>query len=529
MTRLFVTLYILISITAFGFLFGINPAINMSLTGVSADLNFKNFRGTVFLLDQYLQESISKEKALAELNLLFGYEVNLIHEDNSELNDKEKAIIKKYGAIEKSIEKNFSNTGYTFLPSNVETSYLWRLQQEPTEAEINHDIAIGTVKLIEQYLAPYPLPLWPEKLALLAPQFGLPTWLIDINHDEVVKLDKNQQQQLNQQLLVSVRLSEREEMFYYRLKGSPYILKAIPVSEPEFIYWLLPIVSIILAGLLALTIYIWIYPLWKYLFGLKKACISFGKGNFSARATTGKFSPINHISVIFNSMAEQVQALIASHKELTNAVSHELRTPLASMRFSLEMLSSTDNNDDRQRYINEISVDIEELDSLVSELLTYARFERSQPDFTPEKTAVLPWISQQINRAQKLSKTKNITLSTHDIDSDSEYLFEEKLMSRALSNLLQNALKYADQSIAVSIMLIESNLKIIVDDDGPGIPPEKRTDIFSPFNRADESRDRKTGGFGIGLAIVKQVIDWHHGNIAIEDSPTGGARFIIIL
>jgi signal transduction histidine kinase len=101
---------------------------------------------------------------------------------------------------------------------------------------------------------------------------------------------------------------------------------------------------------------------------------------------------------------------------------------------------------------------------------------------------------------------------------------EQPLLMRAVSNLLQNA----QREIAISVTRLPGDrIEIVVEDDGPGIPRDARERVFEPSQWLDRSRDRNTGGFGLGLSIVRQAIALHQGSVTIEDSALGGARFVI--
>ena len=100
-------------------------------------------------------------------------------------------------------------------------------------------------------------------------------------------------------------------------------------------------------------------------------------------------------------------------------------------------------------------------------------------------------------------------------------------MPYAVTNLLRNALKYTTSQIVVSAEVVDDYIRIHVDDDGIGIPPEERQRVFFAFTRLDRSRDRATGGYGLGLAIVRLVLEQHGGTASAEESPLGGARFTI--
>ncbi len=102
-------------------------------------------------------------------------------------------------------------------------------------------------------------------------------------------------------------------------------------------------------------------------------------------------------------------------------------------------------------------------------------------------------------------------------------------LERAIQNLLVNAKRYAKHQVLLSLKSNDGEVEITVDDDGCGIPPEQHEAILQPFVRLDESRSKGRGGFGLGLAIVSRIVSWHQGQIAIDASPLGGARFSIRL
>ena len=106
---------------------------------------------------------------------------------------------------------------------------------------------------------------------------------------------------------------------------------------------------------------------------------------------------------------------------------------------------------------------------------------------------------------------------------------EERYLHRVLQNLVTNALRYARSSIVMRVQESEGRVLIYVDDDGPGIPEHERERVFKPFARLDKSRHRASGGYGLGLSIVKRIVDWHGGEIRVEESPAGGARFTVEL
>jgi len=226
-------------------------------------------------------------------------------------------------------------------------------------------------------------------------------------------------------------------------------------------------------------------------------------------------------------MAERTQNSIRSQKELTSAVSHELRTPVTRMRFALEMLEDTKDENERKRYQSDINGDIDELDELLVELLSYARFDQASTELNLKQEKLIPWMATSMNKLMPLAKDKNLSYRVEGIEANESSLFEPKLLRRVLDNLVQNAIRYANHNIEVTLCKDNKNYLIIVDDDGSGIEEQQRQKVFEAFSRIDPSRHKSTGGFGLGLAISDKIIKAHQGHISIKTSKLGGAKFVV--
>jgi len=318
------------------------------------------------------------------------------------------------------------------------------------------------------------------------------------------------------------------ETLFKRIGGSDSVLSIGPIgsSRPglstEFI------LTAVFYTCLAFAILLWIWPLWKNIRILSRATRHFGQGDFDARAMVQEKSAIAPLAHTFNSMADRIQRLIDSHKELTHAVSHDLRTPLARMRFGIDMLEAGSEQADRERYMESMRADVDELETLINEMLTYAKFDRDAPDLSMKTTNLNEWLKKVTDDLQPLSQEKSIHC---DLEmSEQLHLFiEPAYMARAVANLVTNALRYASTQVRVSSSASNDWLCIAVDDDGPGVPEQDRKRIFEAFKKQDSTRDRKYGGFGLGLSIVSRIVQWHGGHVDVTESQLGGARFQIHL
>jgi two-component system sensor histidine kinase RstB len=296
-----------------------------------------------------------------------------------------------------------------------------------------------------------------------------------------------------------------------------------PQVKPKILY-MFSLYYLLFGLFLLIPIVMWLIPAWRSMITLNNAALLFGQGRFETRAKLIRFSHLNHLSNTFNTMAEKIQRLITSHKNLTNAVSHELRTPIARIEFNLELLRNTANNDYQLKQLDHIEFSLNELNSLVTEMLAHARFDRETPKLTFERVELKHWVKQELQLWQESHPEIEIILTEN---ACCNAIIERFYMSRVLSNLIRNAIAYGRTCIHVSYRQTAKGWQICIDDDGDGVPLLARDKVFDPFYREDESRNRQTGGTGLGLAIVKQIMEWHGGVACVDASVLGGARFIL--
>jgi two-component system sensor kinase ParS len=226
-------------------------------------------------------------------------------------------------------------------------------------------------------------------------------------------------------------------------------------------------------------------------------------------------------------MSDRISALVGNQRDLTNAVSHELRTPIARLSFELDMMDREDDPAARKRLVEEMKSDVAELDAMASELLMYARLEHKGDGVALQPQDARGWLDSVVQHAGFEAGVSGVRCEVALCQVPEVHL-HQRYMTRALLNLLQNAIRHAGRQVQVSLISPGAReYVLIVDDDGPGIPPADRERIFEPFIRLDESRDRGTGGVGLGLAIVSRVARWHNGTVQASDSPLGGARFVV--
>lgn len=258
---------------------------------------------------------------------------------------------------------------------------------------------------------------------------------------------------------------------------------------------------------------------------LEEATMAFSDGDFKVRASEKAGDRVGRLNARFNQMADKISELIQSHKHLTNAIAHELRTPIFRMQCQLDLLEESALNTAQKGYVAGIYDDIDELESLIEELLYFAKMERSGVTLQLKQQDVAEVLQRTIAHCQR--DTKQIL----SLECPEQCYFEVDAhhLERAVSNIIRNAFRYAKRCISVKVFCQEGALTIQVDDDGCGIPPEERENVLKPFYRVGTSRDRQSGGHGLGLAIVAQVVSLHQGEVHISESDCGGARFTIRL
>tara|TARA_R110001592_G_scaffold33316_2_gene115608 strand:- start:26114 stop:27649 length:1536 start_codon:yes stop_codon:yes gene_type:complete len=263
---------------------------------------------------------------------------------------------------------------------------------------------------------------------------------------------------------------------------------------------------------------------------IETAARRISRGELDARVTrVGEEDAISRLGLSFNSMADHIQRLMYVQKEMIHAVSHELRTPVARIRFGVQMIEDCLSPESVQKQVKGIDGDIQELDELIDEILTYARLEQGGPVLAFQQADVAAIVSQVVS--EQSSDKPEIKISAEfkggsEIWKESE--IEARYIHRSIQNLVGNARRYADSKVRVVCSFDSETCRIDVEDDGPGIPEDQWESVFTPFARLDDSRTRSSGGYGLGLSIVRRILYWHGGQAFLGRSEMGGARFSLV-
>ncbi|MGU9866889.1 two-component system sensor histidine kinase RstB [Kluyvera ascorbata] len=309
--------------------------------------------------------------------------------------------------------------------------------------------------------------------------------------------------------------------FIQRIPRSHYVLAVGPIPYLYFMHEMRLLDIALMAFIaisLAFPVFIWMRPHWQDMLRLESAAQRFGEGHLNERIHFDSMSSFERLGVAFNQMADNINALIASKKQLIDGIAHELRTPLVRLRYRLEM---SENLTEAESLA--LNRDIGQLEALIEELLTYARLDRPQTELSLTTPDLPQWIATHVEDVQAVNPQREVTV---DQITPGDYgALDMRLMERVLDNLINNAMRYSQSRIQVSLILHGSMACLQVDDDGPGIAEGERERVFEPFVRLDPSRDRATGGCGLGLAIVHSIAVAMGGQAHCDVSPLGGARF----
>lgn len=244
-----------------------------------------------------------------------------------------------------------------------------------------------------------------------------------------------------------------------------------------------------------------------------------------SRIEENKVKELNQLSISYNKMLERLSEAFEVQRQFTANAAHELRTPLAVMQVQLDLYNSTkhpENDECAAQTIKMVTEQNERLSKMVktlldmSELQTVARDEEIEVDALVEEVlADLEPLAQEkdINLVEKCDE---MTMMGSDI-----------LIYRLVYNLVENAIKYNNPGGQVVVTALQQgeHKKIMVEDTGNGIPKDFRERIFEPFFRVDKSRSRALGGVGLGLALVREIVRVHDGNITVRDNAAGGTTF----
>ena len=236
---------------------------------------------------------------------------------------------------------------------------------------------------------------------------------------------------------------------------------------------------------------------------LAAAAEAFGVGRDRGPIRPEGAIEVRRAATAFNRMQERIRRFLAQRTEMLAGVSHDLRTPLTRLRLALAMLPAAPED------VADMTADVEEMERMIEGYLAFARGEIAEQALPTDLGAMLEEVASRARRAGaavSLDAPASLTL-----------MLRADAVRRAVTNLVDNSRRHAHR-VALSALRQERAVLVTVDDDGPGIPPERREDVFRAFESGAD------GGTGLGLTIARDIVRAHGGEIVLEDSPMGGLR-----
>ena len=268
---------------------------------------------------------------------------------------------------------------------------------------------------------------------------------------------------------------------------------------------------------------LWLRPLLRDLSLITNATQRFAADYREPMRTAHRTTQLTSLAQNLDEMSMRLSGLVQSQKELAAALSHEMRTPLARIRFALAVLGH-DGSGELQKQVDAIGADLQEIDGLIGSILNFARLDHPDLRMNIERVPLAAWVEQALAKCRQPGKGVDVVRDSRFDEAS----VDPRLMAIALSNLVVNACRYARARVRLTLAQGAGAYELIVEDDGEGIPAAERDSVFKPFTRLDTSRNRATGGHGLGLAIVARIAALHGGTVAVDQSrELGGARFTL--
>src|SRR3990167_2676480 len=480
------------------------------------------------LLNTYLSpypvnqwQAIIKQNSpdLKSINLL---KINELHFNEQQ---KERLNANKWVCEKNPIYSEFE-AAYKRSPN---PNYIYQVYDDLNDADTAQFKIALPEKLIEKNLMKLPQKDWANYIAEFSKNMGIP---ISVHSLSSLTIPEKEMAQLNNDhwIVDFPKGNSSINTAYTRISNTNYVMQYGPFSIPfanvysrYFIFFYLFILAEVIALLFA---FLFAYSLGK----LNKLAHEYGEGNFKSKLTLSSSSILLPLFKNLKFMGKRIQSLMASQKEISHVIAHELRTPISRLRFSLELLESSQD-------INQISArkkmmeeDIDELEELVSEILFYAQLDRVVQATDLSKIVISNLIKPLLEKFPKEFQNKKLEVNLPKEADHWIIQTNAKYFTRAIQNILKNAARFAKAEVRFSLIKIDSShLQLIIEDDGPGISPEDREKIFTPFSQLDNQFSDESEGYGLGLAITKKIVDQYGWTISVDDSELGGAKFIIAI
>ena len=335
----------------------------------------------------------------------------------------------------------------------------------------------------------------------------------DNNSREAGQLAKNLQSKLKEPASVYIDRGKRLVYIDVPMKNGKIatfgtsMYRIYSTSTEVFLIW---IVGAILIVSVLITPFVISHT--RSIRNIAKAANKFGRGMDAPGFQPSGSSEIREAANAMINMKERLNRYTKTRTDMLNAIGHDLKAPLARMRIAIETDSENKEN---------LLHDIDRMTEMVNGYLAFARGEMPEIEQTVELPAMLTRI------ARDAAPDKKIIL---DLPTEpAQFYARPNALTSAFTNIIENAARFANKKLKITEKDDNESISVIIEDDGPGIPDDKKALAMQPFVRLDESRSDSTGGTGLGLSIAQTAIENHGGQIFLEDSDLGGLRVRVVL
>ncbi|HHL3494126.1 TPA: sensor histidine kinase [Legionella pneumophila] len=383
------------------------------------------------------------------------------------------------------------------------------------------------LKQIIAHLLLKPPNTWNEEITKLEKIYGFPLYVYKTNSKH---LPSNIMNSLSTKRLAfeTNKNSSQIVILYYGFSGG--ILKIGPLSYLQVTTRISDVIYYFILAFFVLSLCLITFLSLLFVRNMKKVyqiTKNFSQGNFDFHLKIASTSVLYGLYINIIHMGERLKELIESHKQMCRFVAHEIRTPLSTIQMATDSIKRKNpENVLLNKQMNSIQEDIANMNRIVSTFLIYSKMHSSELKLKKSKTDIIVWLKKLLEPYS--SSIFEITFHANELTSLRAYI-DENILKHAVTNLITNAMKFAEHCISLTISLDNSHILIHVDDDGSGLPNDGINDMFSEYTIAEDAEigDKH---IGLGLAIVKKVVNLHAGKVMATQSPIlKGARFTIVL
>ena len=480
--------------------------------------------GTFHLMASHLQEldAVERKRSIALWSRLLGVPLRIKPMDALSLEGRERSHILR-GRVLVQHSKTAPAKIYTLINTAEQKVLIGEVRR------ISEQLARATIYMLIDELVRYPAAEQAARLADLAEQhrFGFDLRLLTVDK---TGLDADQLRRIEEgDTVMALDQGGDGVSIFAGVNEAPWVLMLGPVYQINpFPPQLLLLIAVLGLSMVGILMYLLVRHLERRLQDLESAASRIAEGQLEVRVAEGGADSVGRLAVRFNDMASRLKILINVQGDMVRGVAHELRTPLARLRFALDMAAAAEEEQVRYKYLQGMDQDIEDMDELLDEMLTYARLEAGAPSLQLVRVELGALVDQVIKELAPLRQ--DVVVRRENPDAGELWVnAEARYLQRAVQNIVSNAQRHARSKVSVVCRVQHELCYIAVEDNGQGIDEALREKVFMPFLRLDDSRTRASGGYGLGLAIVKRIMYWHAGQVRIESSRTlGGARIVLV-